>query len=114
MKKSVHILLGFAAAISLFLLFWPFAEWSPAMSVLLRILPSAALQALLCRTCKSSWTQAIPVILTGVIAVWGTYLYFTSPHWGNATALDLTADYISPFLCCAAVLMVSMLKKKKR
>ena len=113
MKKIVNILLVFAFIISLVLLFWPFAEWNDAMSVILRIIPSVAVQVLLCRICKSNIVKTIPVLLTSAFAAWGTYLFFTSPHWSNATVGSLIADYVSPFICCIVVLLVVALIKKK-
>ena len=114
MKKTTNILLVFAVIIPLVLLFWPFVEWNDAMSVILRIIPSVAVQVLLCRICKSYIVKAVPALLTGAFAAWGTYLFFTSPHWSNATVGGLIADYVSPFICCIIVLGVCLLMKKKK
>ena len=114
MKKTTNILLVFAVIIPLVLLFWPFAEWNDAMSVILRIIPSVAVQVLLCRICKSNIVKTVPALLTGTFAAWGTYLFFTSPHWSNATAGGLIADYVSPFICCIVVLIPYLLTKKKQ
>ena len=114
MKKTTNILLVFAVIIPLVLLFWPFAEWNDAMSVILRIIPSVAVQVLLCRICKLNIVKAVPALLTGTFAAWGTYLFFTSPHWSNATVGDLVADYVSPFICCIVVFVVCLLIKKKK
>ena len=114
MKKTTNILLVFAVIIPLVLLFWPFAEWNDAMSVILRIIPSVAIQVLLYRICKSNIVKAVPALLTGAFAAWGTYLFFTSPHWSNATVWGLIADYVSPFACCIVVLVACLLIKKKK
>ena len=114
MKKTTNILLVFALIIPLVLLFWPFAEWNDAMSVILRITPSVAVQVLLCRICKSNIVKAVPALLTGAFATWGTYLFFTSPHWSNATVGGLITDYVSPFMCCIVVLTTYLLAKKKK
>ena len=114
MKKTTNILLVFAVIIPLVLLFWPFAEWNDAMSVILRIIPSVAVQVLLCRICKSNIVKTTPTLLTGIFAAWGTYLFFTSPHWSNATVGDLVADYVSPFICCIVVLVACLLIRKKK
>ena len=111
MKKTVDILLLIAAVLSITLLMWPFAEWNNVMSVVLRVIPSLATQLLFCRVCKSKRIQAVPVFLSGAIAVWGIYLFLTSPHWSNATVVDLIADYVSPFISCEAVLLARLLKK---
>ena len=114
MKKTANILLVYAVIIPLILLFWPFAEWNDAMSVILRIIPSVAVQVFLCRICKSNIVKAVPALLTGAFAAWGTYLFFTSPHWSNATIGDLVADYVSPFICCIVVMVAYQLTKKKK
>ena len=114
MKKTTNRLLIMATIIPIILLFWPFAQWNTVMAVILRIIPSLALQALLCRIGKTNISKAIPALLTGVFAAWGTYLYFTSPHWGNATAGDLIGDYVSPFIACIFVLCISALVKKEK
>ena len=114
MKKTTNILLVFAVIIPLVLLFWPFAEWNDAMSIILRIIPSVAVQVLLCRICKPNIVKAVPALLTGAFAAWGTYLFFTSPHWSNATVGGLIADYVSPFICCIVVLITYLLAKKKQ
>ena len=114
MKKVINTLLAFAVIIPLVLLFWPFATWHGIMALILRIIPAIAVQALVCRVCKSNIVRAIPALLTGALAAWGTYLFFTSPHWINATAGDLIADYVSPFICCIIVLLAYLLTKKKK
>ena len=114
MKKTTNILLVFSVIIPLVLLFWPFAEWTDAMSVILRIIPSVAVQVLLCRICKPNIVKAVPALLTGAFAAWGTYLFFTSPHWSNATFGDLVADYVSPFIACLVALIACPLIKKKK
>ena len=114
MKKATNILLIFAVVISLLLLFWPFAEWNHVMAIILRVIPALAVQALLCRVAKENSIKAIPALLTGAFAAWGIYLFFTSPHWSNATIGGLCADYVSPFICCIVVLVAFELAKKKR
>lgn len=114
MKKATNTLLVFAVIIPLVLLFWPFATWHGIMALILRIIPAIAVQALVCRVCRSNIVRAIPALLTGAFAAWGTYLFFTSPHWINATAGDLIADYVSPFIGCIIVLLAYLLIKKKK
>ena len=113
MKKTINILLIFIAVIPIILLLWPFAMWNDVMNLILRIIPSIAVQALLFRTGKSNIIKTIPVLFTGVIAVWGTYLYFTSSHWINATIWDLIADYVSPVISCIITLLILLLCNKK-
>lgn len=112
MKKGINTLLAFAVIIPLVLLFWPFAEWYGIMSLFLRMIPAIAMQALVCSIGKANMIRAIPALLTGTLAAWGTYLFLTSTHWSNATVGDLIADYVSPFIGCVVVLLVCLLKKK--
>ena len=114
MKKATNIILVFAAIIPLVLLFWPFTEWHDIMGLILRIVPAISVQALVCRVCKPNIVKVVPALLTGAFSAWGTYLFFTSPHWSNATIGDLVADYISPFICCVVVLVAYLLTKKKK
>ena len=115
MKKTINALLVVAVIVPVVLLFWPFARWNDAMSLILRVIPSLAVQILLFRVGKWNIVKALPVLLTGAEAAWGTYLYFTSPHWSNATFWgSLIADYVSPFICCIVVLAAFGLAKEKR
>ncbi|MBR5316831.1 MAG: hypothetical protein IKU39_02950 [Lachnospiraceae bacterium] len=113
-KKIIDALLVIAVIIPIVLLFWPFAMWNDLMSVILRVIPSFAVQVLVLRVGKWNIIKALPILITGIFAVWGTYLYFTSPHWSNATFWgSLIADYASPFISCLVTLLVCILVKKK-
>lgn len=115
MKKSIDALLAVAVVVPIVLLFWPFARWNDAMSLVLRVVPSLAVQILLCRIGKRNIVKALPILLTGAEAAWGTYLYFTSPHWSNATFWgSLIADYVSPFVSCFIALIACLIVKKKK
>jgi len=115
MKKTINILLVVTVIIPVILLFWPFAMWNDVMSIILRIIPSLAMQVLLFRVGKWNIVKALPVLLTGTFAAWGTYLYFTSTHWSNATFWgSLIADYVSPFMACLVSLIACLLIKKKK
>jgi hypothetical protein len=115
MKKAINILLVVAVIVPVVLLFWPFAIWNDVMSVILRVIPSLAVQVLLFRVGKWNIVKALPVLLTGTFATWGTYLYFTSTHWSNATFWgSLIADYVLPFMACLVSLIACLLIKKKK
>ena len=114
MKKAINTLLVFAVIIPLVLLFWPFATWHGIIALILRIIPAIAVQALVCRIYKSNIVRAIPALLTGAFAAWGTYLFSTSLHWSNTTVGDLIIDYVSPFVGCIVVLLACLLTKKKK
>lgn len=113
MKKTISILLAVAVVVPIVLLFWPFTMWNDVMAVILRVIPAFAGQILLFRMGKRNIFKALPAILTGAFAAWGTYLYCTSAHWVNATWGDLIADYVSPFICCAIALVVCLFLKEK-
>lgn len=78
------------------------------------VILSFAVQVLLLRVGKWNIVKALPVlIMMSSFAVWGTYLYFTSPHWSNATfGGSLIADYTSPFISCLIALIIYILAKK--
>ena len=114
MKKSLNTLLLIGFVVPLVLLFWPFAQWGNTMSIVLRIVPALSVQGLLCRVGKHNIVKVVPLVLTGLFGLWGTYLYFTSPHWVYATFWGgLIADYVSPFISCAIVYGISVLKNKR-
>ena len=115
MKKTTNILMVFAVIIPLILLFWPFVRWNDAMSLILRVILSLAVQVLLYRVGKWNIIKVLPILIAGAFAMWGTYLYFTSPHWSNATFWSsLIADYVSPFISCLVALIACLLIKKKK
>ena len=115
MKKTINILLVVAVIVPVVLLFGPCARWNDVMSVILRVIPSLAVQVLLFRIGKWNIVKVLPVLLTAAEAAWGTYLYFTSPHWSNASFWgSLIADYVSPFIACLVALIACLLIKKNK
>ena len=114
-SKLTNKLLLTAFIIPLVLLLWPFARWNNIMLLVLRVIPSFAIQILLCRVGKNMILKAIPLALTGMLATWGTYLFYTSQHWVNATFWgSLIADYVSPFICCLVAFIICIFAKKKK
>ena len=111
-KKTLNILLLIGFIIPMPLLFWPFAQWGDTMVLILRVVPALSVQALLYRVGKYNIIKAIPLIMTGLFSLWGTYLYFTSPHWVNATFGGMIADYVSPFISSAIVYGILALRHK--
>lgn len=96
----------------LVLLFWPFAAWKGLPALFLRAVPAFAAQLLFCRLFEQPAVRLLPALLTGGAGTWGVYLYFTSPHWANATLGGLFADYLSPFICCALALVFYLMQRK--
>lgn len=115
MQKTINTLLAAAVILPVILLFWPFAMWNDVMAVILRMIPGLAAQVLLFRIGKWNTVKALPALLTGAGAAWGTYLYFTSPHWSNATFWgSLIGDYVSPFLSCIIALFVCIFVQNQK
>ena len=115
MRKTINGFLTAAVIVPVVLLFWPYAWWNDAMSLILRVIPSFAAQALFCRNGAWPIIKGIPTMLTGTFAARGTYLYFTSSHWSNATFWgSLMADYVSPFICCIIVMIVYLFIHKRK
>ncbi len=103
MKNRIwNIPLFFGFLISMVLLFWPFACWSTASGVILRIIPAACVQLLLCRNAQHKLTVLFPLLLTGVGALWGLYLFHTSPDW-TCSFGEYFADYATPAVSCSIV-----------
>jgi len=112
-SKTINYILLAGFFVPVILLFWPFAHWNGTASLILRIVPAISVQQLVCRITKKESIRAVPIAFSAAAALWGTYLYFTSEHWINATAGGLITDYVSMFICCAAVYTVYKIKEKR-
>lgn len=79
----------------------------PALSylsrLLLRCLAASSFQWLICRTALRSFPKIIPLLICGILCIWGFFLYLTSPSWQNATFSGFLQDYVSPTISCALV-----------
>ena len=111
-NRILKILLAAGVIVPLVLLLWPFAQWDGVMAVVLRILPAFCGQALLCGMGKHRWLKAVLPVLTGLLFLWGVYLFFASPHWSDATVGGLLADYAAPLMGCAAACILCRIKTK--
>jgi len=111
-NRILKILLTASVIVPLVLLLWPFAQWDGAMAAVLRILPAVCGQTLLCGMSKRRWLKVVLPILTGLIFLWGVYLFFTSSHWSDATFGGLLADYATPLMGCAAACVICRTKTK--
>lgn len=114
-RTTINMLCGFGILIPLVLLFWPmpYIMWHPLVATILRMIAAVSAQLLFCRISKLAWIWIVPLVLTGLLAGWGTFLYFTSEAWVDSTFIGLLADYISPFIGCAIVLGIWGLRKKQ-
>lgn len=114
MKKILNVFLVVAIVVPTVMIFWPFAMWNDAMSLILRVIPSFALQILLFRVGKWNIIKALPILITGFFAALGLYRCFNSQSWSNATFGGIVADYVSPFLSCVIALVICLVVKKKK
>ena len=114
MKNRLNIWLLLGTIVPLVLHFWPMAYWSGTTLVILRIIPSLCGQILLCRVGKRAVIRAIPLLLTGALALWIGYIYIIPSHSPSVTVWMLFWDYFSPFVSCALVYGVFALRKKLR
>ena len=103
MKNRWNAWLLLGTVVPLVLHYWPFAYWSGTTLVILRIVSAFCGQTLLCRVGKRTAIQAIPLLITGALALWIGYLYLIPqlPTW--AVLRRLFWEYFSPFISCALV-----------
>jgi len=109
-RWNTWLLIG--TIIPLVLHFWPFVWWGSTTLVVLRIIPALCAQALLCRVGKHTRIKVIPLLITGALVLWISYLYFMPPRWSYATFWMLFWDYISPFVGCVIVYGIFKLREK--
>lgn len=105
MRQLYTFLLGAGFCVCLYLVvFQGFAAPSlPTLwDALLRFSAAICIQLLLIRTGKSGLVRIAPLALALLAAVWGFFLFLTSPSWQGATFGAFLADYITPMLGCGA------------
>ena len=112
MKTAWNVLLGLtAAACALALLFqgFAFSALSPALALWMKILGAVCCQWFFLRISPKKFIQAIPLMVSGIFAVWGFFLFLTSPSWIHATFSDFLADYAFYAIVCGSVIFLSWL-----
>ena len=115
-SRGWNLALGAVFVCSLLLLFgqgMAFPYFSPFTVFLLHILPALSIQWLLCRVSQSALVRGLPLLLTTALALWGLWLFLTSPHWSHATLGGYLADYVSPAMGCALTLAAFRLTHRK-
>lgn len=112
-KLLINVMLVGAVIVPGALIFWPFIRWSDAMSLILRVVPSLAMQILLYRIGKWRIIKVLPTLIAGAFAVRGIFLFSFSSHWSEATLRGLIADYVSPFIACVIALSACVLIKNR-
>ena len=65
---------------------------------ILLIIIALSIQILFCRLFHWRILKTVPLFLTLILAVWGTWLYLTSESWMNAEFADLLCGYITPLM----------------
>ena len=112
MKTVWNVLLSLtAAACALALLFQGFAftALSPQLMLWLKILGTVCFQWFFLRISRKKVVQAIPLMVSGIVAVWGYFLYLTSPSWLHATFRHFLSDYALYALICLGVMVIKWL-----
>ena len=112
MKTVWNVLLGLtAAACALALLFQGFAftALSPQFMLWLKIGGTVCCQWFFLRISKKAVIQAIPFMVSGIVAVWGFFLFLTSPSWLHATFAHFISDYAMYVLICLGVMLLGWL-----
>lgn len=101
-----NMVLGLGAAVSaavLLLQGFVLPSIGAALDLILRYIASICVQWLFLRNVQKKAVQAIPIFISAIAAVWGFFLYLTSPSWYGATFHDFVTDYASFFIGCALV-----------
>lgn len=112
MRIVWNVLLGLAAVASaMVLLFQSFAfpTITPDACLALRIAGSVCCQWFFLRITDKKALQAIPLYIAGAFAVWGFFLYLTSPSWLGATFSALISDYVIYAIGCLFVCAMAWL-----
>ena len=111
MKKHDWIL-GLIAAAALIIHFWPMAYWSSLTLVVLRITAAFWGQLFFCRRRWMLPVRLLPLLGSSLLALWGGWLFCTSPAWGNTAFAWYFWDYCSPALACGAAWGIFLLRKR--
>lgn len=94
-SKKWNGLLGFSAAASLVVHFWPMADWSGTTLLFLRLTAAFCGQLFFCRAVRRPGWKGLPLLLTGLWALWGGWLGMLSRNPGYV-------EYALPLLACLA------------
>ena len=112
MKTVWNVFLGLIAAASasvLLLQSFALSALSPSMILWLKILGTLCCQWFFLRISRNRLVQAIPMMIAGILAVWGFFLYLTSPSWLHATFSNFVSDYALYLLICLGVMLLKWL-----
>lgn len=109
MKRRVDWVLALVAVTALVVHFWPMAYWSSTTLVLLRVTAAFCTQMGFCRRGWKLPVRLLPLLGASLLALWGGWLFCTSPAWADASFAGYFWDYCSPALACAAAWFVHRL-----
>ena len=112
MKTVWNVFLGLIAAASaavLLLQGFALTALSPSMILWLKIAGTFCCQWFFLRISRNKLLQAIPMMIAGILAVWGFFLYLTSPSWLHATFAHFVSDYALYLLICLGVMLLKWL-----
>ena len=112
MKTVWNVFLGITAAASaavLLLQSFALTALSPSMILWLKILGTLCCQWFFLRITRNKLLQAVPTIAAGIVAIWGFFLYLTSPSWLHATFDKFVTVYALYLLICLGVLLMKWL-----
>lgn len=114
MKKRLDWMLGILFVGALLAHFWPMAYWSYPTTILLRVTAGFCGQLFFCRRRWNLLIRQFPLLVTALLALWGGWLFCTSPAWSSATFSGYFWDYGSPALACGAARLVWAASHKKQ
>lgn len=106
MKKALSLILFLVCLYILFMQGFGFPSIPPAVDLILRLFAAGSIQIFFCICFRKNMLQLFPLMLTLALALWGTWLFFTSDSWRNASILDLLADYCSPAFACSLTIFL--------
>ena len=112
MRILWNVLLGLTAAASaavLLLQNFAFTALSPSLVLWLKILGTICCQWFFLRISNKALIRIIPLIVSGIAAVWGFFIFLTSPSWLHATFANFISDYAMYALICLGVLLLQWL-----
>lgn len=109
MRQVYMVVLGFSFCVCLYLVaFQGFAapNLPTAVDALLRFCGGVCIQLMALRLRRYYLLRKAPLFLGCVLAVWGLFLFLTSPSWQGSTFGLFLSHYGTPVLGCAAALLL--------
>lgn len=90
-----------------------FSGYGPnnVIQAVLLIAIAISIQILFDRLLNWRILKTVPLFLSVILALWGTWLYLTSESWVNAEFSDLFCGYITPFIGCLTGWLLTYRKK---